>query len=80
MDEGKVTIYICTWAKYKLRVTCKAFTLHSVNAKINFAAIENIATGVIIFLALTNNGKVDKTNSNLGALYIQDKEHEKLLI
>lgn len=54
--------------------------MHSVNTKINFAGLENIVTGAIILPTLRNNGKVDKTNSNLRAIYIQDKEQEKLLI
>lgn len=60
--------------------TTSVITLHSVNTKMNFAGLENIATGVIMLLVLTNNGKVSKTNSNLGDICIQDKEHEKLLI
>lgn len=54
--------------------------MHSVNTKINFAGLENVVTGAIILLTLRNNGKVDKTNSNLRAIYIQDKEQEKLVI
>lgn len=68
------------WAQYTLQVTHIAFTVYMVNTKINLASLENIATSVIILLALTNNGKIGKTNSNLGAIYIQDKEHEKLVL
>lgn len=68
------------WAQYTLQVTHIAFTVYRVNTKINLASLENIATSVIILLALTNNGKIGKTNSNLGAIYIQDKEHEKLVL
>lgn len=69
---------MCVWAQHTSRVICKAFTLHSVNTKINLAGLENTATGVIIFLALTNNGEVDKTNSNLGAIYVQDKRTQEI--
>lgn len=71
---------MCVCARYTLQVIRKAFTLHTVNTKINFTGLDNIATGVIILLTLTNNGEVDKIKSNLSAVYIQDKEHEKSLI
>lgn len=79
MDEGKVTIYIFVHG-HNIRVTHIAFTLYRVNIKINLASLENIATSLTKLLALTNNGKIGKTNSNLGAIYIQDKEHEKLVL
>lgn len=48
---------MCVCARYTLQVIRKAFTLHTVNTKINFTGLDNIATGVIILLTLTNNGE-----------------------